>query len=83
MLVRIFQLTTEKSMNLLLNKEENSKIIKPFEVTSQINNSSRGIWIWNTPISKPNSNDKIIFIDSEEIISENMNEQVRVQKYYF
>ena len=67
-------------MNLLLNKEENSKIIKGFKVTSQVNNSSRGIWIWNTPISKPNSNDKIIFIDSEEIISENVNEQVAGSK---
>ena len=37
-------------MNLLLNQEENSKIIKGFKVTSQVNNSSRGIWIWNTPI---------------------------------
>ena len=63
-------------MNLLLNQEENSKINKGFKVSSLANNTGRGLWLWNTPISKPNSNNKILFIDSEEIISENVYEQI-------
>ena len=67
-------------MNLLLNPEENSKITKGFKISSQQNSSVKGIWLWNTPIPKPNSKDKIIFIDSAVINSENIYEQVSGSK---
>ena len=67
-------------MNLLLNPEENSKITKGFKISSQQNSSVKGIWLWNTPIPKPNSKDKIIFIDSEVINSDNIYEQVSGSK---
>ena len=60
-------------MNLLLNSEDNVKL-KGFKVSSQIS-TSRGLWIWNTPISKSNSKEKIIFLDSEGINSENIYNQ--------
>ena len=67
-------------MNLLLNEEENSKITKGFKVSSIANSSTRGIWLWSTPVSKPNSKDKIIFIDSKGIYCENVYEQVSGSK---
>ena len=63
-------------MNLLLNSDENaSKLIKGFKVTSQQNSLSRGIYLWNTPIEKPNSKEKILFLDSEGLNSENVYQQ--------
>ena len=62
-------------MNLLLNSDENPKMTKGFKVHSQNPSSSRGISIWNTPIAKPDSKDKIIFLDSEGIHSENVYQQ--------
>ena len=63
-------------MNLLLNSDENSsKPPKGFKVTSQINTTSPGIWLWNTPINKSNSKDKIIFFDSVRVNSENVYQQ--------
>ena len=65
-------------MNLLLNSYENStKNAKGFKVSNQTNSNSRGIWFWNTPIQKPNSNikEKIIFIDTEGLNSENVYQQ--------
>ena len=63
-------------MNLLLNSDENSsKPPKGFKVTSQTNTTSPGIWLWNTPITKPNSKDKIIFFDSVGVNSENVYQQ--------
>lgn len=63
-------------MNLLLNSNGNSKITKGFKVYSQnTSSSSRGLYLWNTPISKPNSNEKILFLDSEGIHSENVFQQ--------
>jgi hypothetical protein len=62
-------------MNLLLNSDENPKMTKGFKVHSQNPSSSRGINIWNTPIAKPDSKDKIIFLDSEGIHSENVYQQ--------
>ena len=62
-------------MNLLLNSDENPKMTKGFKVHSQNPSSSRGISIWNTPIAKPDSKDKIIFLDSEGILSENVYQQ--------
>ena len=41
-------------LNLLLNSRENLKIVKGFKVSSTLNPVERGIWIWNTPIGKPN-----------------------------
>ena len=54
-------------MNLLLNNQKNggNTVNNGFEVASTINSCTRGIWLWNTPKQKPNSNSKIIFIDSE------------------
>ena len=63
-------------MNLLLNSDENSsKTPKGFKVTSQTNTTSPGVWIWNTPITKPNTKDKIIFFDSVGVNSENVYQQ--------
>ena len=63
-------------MNLLLNSDENSsKPIKGFKVTSQPNSLSRGLYLWNSPIKKPNSKEKILFIDSEGLNSENVYQQ--------
>lgn len=63
-------------MNLLLNSDENSsKPPKGFKVTSQTNTTSPGVWLWNTPITKPNSKDKIIFFDSVGVNSENVYQQ--------
>ena len=61
-------------MNLLLNSDETTKLTKGFKVSSQItsNSNTRGIYLWNTPIPLPNSKEKIIFLDSEEIHSENV-----------
>jgi len=62
-------------LNLLLNSRENLKITKGFKVSSSLNQVDRGVWIWNTPIGKPNSKEKIILIDSEGINSENVYNQ--------
>jgi hypothetical protein len=62
-------------LNLLLNSRENSKISKGFKVLSTFNAGARGIWMWNTPIGKPNSKEKIILIDSQGINSENVYNQ--------
>ena len=63
-------------MNLLLNSDENSsKPIKGFKVTSQSNSSPRGLYLWNSPIKKPNSKEKILFIDSDGLNSENVYQQ--------
>lgn len=62
-------------LNLLLNSRENLKITKGFKVSSSLNQVDRGVWIWNTPIGKPNSREKIILIDSEGINSENVYNQ--------
>ena len=62
-------------LNLLLNSRENLKIVKGFKVSSTLNPVERGIWIWNTPIGKPNSKEKILLIDSEGINSENIYNQ--------
>ena len=61
-------------MNLLLNSDQITKLTKGFHVSSQItsNSNTRGIYLWNTPITKPNSKEKIIFLDSEGIHSENV-----------
>ena len=60
-------------MNLLLNPDQNTKLTKGFKVSSQISNSnSKGIYLWNSPICKPNSKEKILFLDSEGINSENV-----------
>ena len=57
-------------MNLLLNVyntnyNNNKNNNDGFKVASSINSCTKGIWLWNTPRQKPNSSDKIIFIDSE------------------
>lgn len=58
-------------MNLLLNVYNNTNNNNTknnndgFQVASLINSCTKGIWLWNTPRQKPNSSDKIIFIDSE------------------
>ncbi len=58
-------------MNLLLNvynsnnNNNNKNNNDGFKVASSINSCTKGIWLWNTPRQKPNSSDKIIFIDSE------------------
>jgi len=62
-------------LNLLLNSRENLKITKGFKVSSTINQVDRGLWMWNTPIGKSNSKEKIILIDSEGINSENIYNQ--------
>ena len=62
-------------LNLLLNSRENLKISKGFKVSSTLNQVDRGIWIWNTPIGKTNSKEKILLIDSEGINSENIYNQ--------
>ena len=63
-------------MNLLLNSDDNSsKPSKGFKVTTQTNATSPGIWIWNTPLTKPNSKDKIILFDSVRVDSENIFQQ--------
>ena len=51
-------------MNLLLNSNTESTS-QGFEVASSINSCTRGIWLWSTPLRQPNTNAKIIFIDSE------------------
>ena len=61
-------------MNLLINSEDSQKL-KGFKVSSLPNTTSRGIWIWNTPITKKNSKEKIIFLDSQGIHSENIYRQ--------
>ena len=62
-------------LNLLLNSRENVKISKGFKVSSTLNPVNRGIWMWNTPIGKSNSKEKILLIDSEGINSENIYNQ--------
>ena len=78
-LVSIFgKARTGKSylMNLLLNSEEHSsKPGKGFKVTSQSTSPSRGLYLWNTPIKKPNSKEKILFLDSEGLNSESIYQQ--------
>ena len=40
--------------------------------------TSREIWMWNTPIEKPDSRETIIFIDSEGINSAKLYNQQSV-----
>ncbi len=72
-------------MNLLLNSRENSNKSKGFTVSASMNTSSRssrGIWMWNTPIEKSDSRETIIFIDSEGINSENIYNQQSDSKIF-
>lgn len=62
-------------LNLLLNSRDNLKSTRGFKVLTTINSVSRGIWMWNTPLGKPNSKEKIILIDSKGINSENIYNQ--------
>ena len=62
-------------LNLLLNSRDNLKVTRGFKVLTTINSVSRGIWMWNTPLGKPNSKEKIILIDSKGINSENIYNQ--------
>ena len=63
-------------MNLLLNSDDNSsKSPKGFKVTSQANTIPPGVWFWNTPLTKPDSKDKIILFDSVRVNSENIYQQ--------
>ena len=67
-------------MNCLLDSDERHTINQGFKMSSQTNSSSRGICIWNTPITRTNSNEKIIFFDSNGIYCENVYEQVSGSK---
>ena len=67
-------------MNCLLDSDERHTINQGFKMSSQTNSSSRGICIWNTPITKTNSSEKIIFCDSNGIYCENVYEQVSGSK---
>jgi hypothetical protein len=49
-------------MNLLLDAVGKDK---NFKVDSSINSCTKGIWLWGNFRKKPNSNAKILFIDSE------------------
>ena len=72
-------------MNLLLNSRENSTTSQGFNVSSTMNSSSRssrGIWMWNTPIEKTDSRETIVFIDSEGINSENIYNQQSDSKLF-
>ena len=52
-------------MNLLLNNNS-SFPGNGFQISSKLNSCTKGIWLWNTPRTSPQSqNAKIIFIDSE------------------
>ena len=52
-------------MNLLLNNNSSSPG-NGFQISSKLNSCTKGIWLWNTPRTSPQSqNTKIIFIDSE------------------
>ena len=52
-------------MNLLLNNNS-SFPGNGFQISSKLNSCTKGIWLWNTPRTSPQSqNTKIIFIDSE------------------
>ena len=68
-------------MNLLLNSRENCDKSKGFTVSASMN-TSRGIWMWNTPIEKSDSRETIIFIDSEGINSENIYNQQSDSKIF-
>ena len=52
-------------MNLLLYNEQSQYPGNGFEKSSKLSSCTRGIWLWDTIIKKPNSSSKIIFIDSE------------------
>ena len=53
-------------MNLLLNNNNSSAPGSGFQISSRLNSCTKGIWLWNTPRTSPQSpNTKIIFIDSE------------------
>ena len=70
-------------MNLLLNSRENCNKSKGFTVSTSMNaRSSRGIWMWNTPIEKSDSGETIIFIDSGGINSENIYNQQSDSKIF-
>jgi len=69
-------------MNLLLNSRENAESLRGFKVNSSITSSKRGIWMWNTPIQREKSSEKIIFIDSEGINSENIYHQSADSKLF-
>ena len=52
-------------MNLLLNNNSSSPG-NGFQISSKLSSCTKGIWLWNTPRTSPQSpNTKIIFIDSE------------------
>ena len=67
-------------MNCILDSDERHTVNQGFKMSCQSNPSPRGICIWNTPISKSNSNEKIIFCDSNGIYCENVYEQVSGSK---
>ena len=80
-------------MNLLINANDNdkdkiynsllsTKNLKGFKVTSSINTSinKRGIYFWNSPLNKENSEEKILFFDSDGINSENIYRQTLESK---
>ena len=53
-------------MNLLLNNNNSSLPPSGFQISSRLSSCTKGIWLWNTPRTSPQSqNTKIIFIDSE------------------
>ena len=76
-------------MNLLINSSENkkkfisssmisTKNLKGFKVNAYMNSikgNKKGIYFWSSPISKEDSNEKILFFDSEGINNENMYQQ--------
>ena len=79
-------------MNLLINANESkeklkesllsTKNLKGFKVNSSINQNKqeRGIFFWNSPINKENSDEKILFIDSDGISTENIYQQTLESK---
>ena len=53
-------------MNLLLNNNNSPLQGSGFQISSRLSSCTKGIWLWNTPRTNPQSpNSKIIFIDSE------------------
>ena len=71
-------LINEKNKNVISNSIVSTKYIKGFKINSYFNSikgNKKGIYFWSSPIKKDNSEEKILFFDSEGISSENIYQQ--------